>query len=129
MAGEGAFAPGAFRIETGNDERVRLVGEREDGERQEIVLDRSQLPAVLREIQEQIGDESAASLGALSLGKDVRVAGLGFFPEPDQFRLTAYLEVPDQRHGVEISLRLCRADLVNCVAAMTDWLKHHRADG
>jgi len=130
MASDESFSPNEFRIEEGDSQQVRLIWGRDNDERQVVVLDRTQLPAVLRELQKQIEYESAASRGldVLLSGKAARVAGLGFAPEPDQFRLTVYVEVPEESEGVEISLRFSKADLVKCVSAMADWLEHRSDD-
>jgi hypothetical protein len=125
------FNPDDFRIEAENSGRVRLVWDRDNGERRVVVLDRAQLPAVVRELLKQIeyGNATSMDLEGLLAGKEARVAGLGFAPEPDHFGLTVYVEGPEEDHGVEISLRFSRADLTKCVSTMTDWLERRHEEG
>jgi hypothetical protein len=131
MADYDEFSPDALRIEAQNSERVRLVWGRDNGERRVVVLDRAQLPAVARELQKQIEDGTAiaVNVGALLAETEARVAGLGFSPEPDHFRLTVYVDVPEQAQGLEISLRFSKAELVECVTAMVDWLERSGNEG
>jgi hypothetical protein len=125
------FRPDEFRIEEEDSGQFRVVWERDNGERRVVVLDRTQLPAVLQELQKQIepGSVAPTDLQDLLSGSVAQVAGLGFAPEPDHFRLTAFVEVPEHEKGVAISLRLSKADLMKCVSAMTQWLEQHREDG
>jgi hypothetical protein len=129
MAPDEEFSPHGFRVEAENGQRLRLVWDRVDGERRVIVVERAQLPAVAREILKQVegGDATSPKIESLLAGKEARVVGLGFAPEPDHFGLMVYVELErhlDQEIGIE--LRLSKADLVSCVASMTDWLEHGR---
>ncbi len=119
------FTPDDLRIEAGNSGQVRLVWGRDTGERRVVVLDDAQMTAVAREFLKQIGDASTISTRAAALLSETesRVAGLGFSPEPDHFRLTVYVETPQQGEGFEISLRFSKPDLLECVSAMADWLE------
>ena len=126
MASAEEFSPQGFRIETAASGQLRLVWDRDDGERRVIVLERSQLPTVTRELLNQIKEEDMTTpkVADILSEKEARVAGLGFSPEPDHLRLTVYVElVPDQDQEVEIALRLSKADVINCLASMTEWLE------
>ena len=127
MASDEEFSPHGFRVEPANGERLRLVWDRDDGERRVIVVGRAQLPTVARELLKQVEEGNATSpkIESLFSGKEARVAALGFAPQSDHFGLTVYIELgPEQDQEVEIELRLSKADLVSCVASMTDWLEH-----
>ncbi len=119
------FRPDDFLIEGTDNGRLRLVWERDSGERRAVVLDRNQLPAVLHELQKQTEHATAASTDLLALlsETEARVAGLGFAPEADQFRLTAFVDLPKRKKGFAISLLLSDADVGQCVSAMTGWLE------
>ena len=125
------FRPDDFLIEGTDTGQVRLVWERDSGERRAVVLDRSQLPAVLQELQRQTAHATPASTDPLALlsGADALVTGLGFGPEADHFRLTAFLDIPKHETGFAISLLLSEADLEKCVSAMTQWLEQQRQEG
>jgi hypothetical protein len=127
MAPDEEFSPHGFRVEAENSQKLRLVWDRDDGERRVIVVERAQLPTVAREILKQVEGGDATKIESLLAGKEARVVGLGFVPEPDHFGLTVYVELePDRDQEVEIELRLSKADLVSCVASMTDWLERGR---
>jgi hypothetical protein len=126
MASDEEFSPHGFRVEPVNSERLRLVWDRDDGERRVIVIGRAQLPTVARELLKQVegADATSQKIESLLSGKEARVVGLGFAPEPDHFGLTVYVELEaEQDQEVEIELRLSKADLVSCVSSMTDWLE------
>jgi hypothetical protein len=127
MASDEEFSPHDFRVEPINSEQLRLVWDRDDGERRVIVVGRAQLPTVARELLKQVeggGDATSPKIESLLSGKEARVVGLGFAPEPDHFGLTVYVELgPEQDQEVEIELRLSKADLISCVSSMTDWLE------
>lgn len=129
MAPDEEFSPQGFRVETTDSGPLRLVWVRDDGEHRVIVLDKSQLPAITRELRSQIEDEEAApqDIEDVLSGGEARVAGLGFSPEPDHLRLTVYVEpAPGQDREVEIALRLSKTDVVNCMTSMTEWLEQAR---
>src|SRR3954468_3393812 len=129
MAPDEEFSPHGFRVEAETSQKLRLVWNRDDGERRVIVLERAQLPAVAREILKQVegGDATSPKIESLLAGKEARVVGFGFAPDPDHFWLTVYVELePEQDQEVEIEFRLSKADLVSCVASMTDWLERGR---
>ena len=121
------FRPDDFLIEGTDNGRVRLVWERDSGERRAVVLDRNQLPSVLHELQKQTEHATAASTDLLALlsETDARVTGLGFAPQADHFRLTAFVDLPKHEQGFAISLLLSEVDLEKCVSAMTQWLEQH----
>jgi hypothetical protein len=125
------FRPDDFLIEGTDNGRVRLVWERDSGERRAVVLDRNQLPAVLHELQKQTEHATAASTDLLALlyENDARVTGLGFAPQADQFRLTAFVDLPKLEKGFAISLLLSEVDLEKCVSAMTEWLEQQHEEG
>ncbi len=124
------FSPDDFRVESEDGGRVRLVWARDSGERRAIVLDSAQFRAVAREVQKQVEGESAVSTNveALLSRAEARVAGLGFVPEPDHFRLTVYIEAAEPGQSVEMSLRFTKDDLVECVTAMLDWLERSEVE-
>ena len=129
MAPDEEFSPQGFRVEMADSGQLRLVWVRDDGEHRVIVLDKSQLPAVTRELRSQIEDEEAApeDIEDVLSGEEARVAGLGFSPEADHLRLTVYVEpAPGQDREVEIALRLSKTDVVNCMTSMTEWLQQVR---
>jgi hypothetical protein len=118
-------------IEGTDNGQVRLVWQRDSGERRTVVLDRSQVPAVLQELQKQTAHATSASNGPLALlsETDARVTGLGFGPQVDHFRLTAFVDLPQHEEGFAISLLLSEADLEKCVSAMTQWLEQPHQKG
>ena len=125
------FRPEDFWIEETDNGQVRLVWERDSGERRAVVLDRSQLPAVLQELQKQTAHATSASsdLHMLLSETDAHVTGLGFAPKADHFRLTAFVDLPKHEKGFAISLLLSEADLEKCVWAMTQWLEQQQFEG
>jgi hypothetical protein len=125
------FRPDDFWIEGRDNGQVRLVWERDSGERRAVVLERSQLPAVLQELQKQTEHATSASSDLLALlsETDAQVRGLGFAPQADHFRLTAFVDLPKHEKGFAISLLLSEADLEKCVSAMTQWLEQHPQEG
>ena len=125
------FRPDDFLIEGTDSGQVRLVWERDSGERRTVVLDRSQVPAVLQELQRQTAHATSVSTDSLALlsETDALVTGLGFGPQPDHFRLTAFVELPKHKEGFAISLLLSEADLEKCVSAMTQWLEQQPEEG
>ena len=125
------FIPDDFSIQVRDTGQLRLVWERDSGERRAVVLDRQQLPAVLRELQKQTEVATSASTDLLALLAErvARVTGLGFVPQPDNFRLTAFVDLPEQERGFAISLQLSRADVRKCLSAMGQWIEGSRSDG
>jgi hypothetical protein len=125
------FRPDDFWIEANDNGQLRLVWERDSGERLAVVLDRSQLPAVLQELQKQTAHATSAASDLLALlsETDARVTGLGFAPQADHFRLTAFVDLPNHEKGFAISLLLSEADLEKCVSAMTQWLDEQHQEG
>jgi hypothetical protein len=117
------FKPDDFLIEVTDSGQVRLVWERDSGERRAVVLDRNQLLAVLHELQKQSDHATSADLHALSQENDAQVTGFGFAPEGHQFRLTAFVDLPKHERGFAISLLLTEIDANKCVSAMTGWLE------
>ena len=122
---EEEFSADDLRIELADSGQVRLVWGRDNAEHRVVVLDSARLPVVAREFLKQIADASTISMGAAGLLSETGalVAGLGFSPEPDHFRLTVYVEAPEQAQGFEISLRFSKPDLIECASAMADWLE------
>jgi hypothetical protein len=125
------FRPDDFLIEGTDNGQVRLVWERDSGERRTVVLDRSQVPAVLRELQRQTAHATSTSNDPLLLlsETDALVTGLGFGPQTDHFRLTAFVDLPKHETGFAISLLLSEVDLEKCVSAMTHWLEQQPEEG
>jgi hypothetical protein len=125
------FKPDDFSIEARDNGQVRLVWARDSGERRAVVLDRNQLPAVLHELQKQTEHATAASTDLLALlyGDDAQVTGLGFAPQADQFRLTAFVDLPKHERGFAISLLLSEVDAEKCVSAITEWLQEQPLEG
>jgi hypothetical protein len=128
---EDEFRPDDLLIEGTDSGQVRLVWQRDSGERRVVVLERWQLPAVLDEIQRQTEHASLASTDVLALlsETDARVMGLGFEPGKDHFRLSAFVDLPTQEIGFAISLLLSEPDLEQCVSAMTHWLERQAGKG
>jgi hypothetical protein len=129
MTSKEEFSPQDFRVEETDGGKLRLIWSRYDGEHRVIVLDRSLLPAVTRELRSQGEDDEAAStdIEEVLSGEEARVAGLGFTPEADHLRLTVYVEpVLGEDQEVEIALRLSKNDVINCMASMTEWLDQAR---
>ena len=125
------FRPDDFLIEGTDNGQVRLVWERDSGERRTVVLERSQVPAVLHELQKQTARATSASNDPLALlsETDALVTGLGFGPQADHFRLTAFVDLAKHDEGFAISLLLSEADLEKCVSAMTQWLEQQPEEG
>jgi hypothetical protein len=86
---------------------------------------------VLQELQKQTEVATSASTDLLALLAErvARVTGLGFVPQPDNFRLTAFVDLPEQEKGFAISLQLSRADVEKCVSAMGQWLDQAHPEG
>jgi hypothetical protein len=125
------FRPDDFWIQAKDNEQLRLVWGRDTGERRTVVLDRRQLPSVLRELQKQTEVATSGTTDHLALLSETvaRVTGLGFVPQPDNFRLTAFVDLAEQEQGFAISLLLSVADVEKCVSAMTQWLEQPRPEG
>ena len=117
-------ADGFWILEKDNDQ-LRLVWGRGDRERRTVVLHKHQLPAVLRELQKQTEGEARASTDFLGLLNEtaVPVVGLGFLPEPDNFYLKAFVDLPEKEKGFAVSLSLSKADVATCASAMAQWLQ------
>ena len=84
--------------------QVRLVWVRDSGERRTVVLERSQLLAVLQELQKQTAHAPSASSDLLAClsETDAQVRGLGFARHADHFRLTAFVDLPKHEKGLAI---------------------------
>jgi hypothetical protein len=125
------FSPDDLSIQVRDNGQLRLVWKKDSGERRAVILDRNQLPAVLHELQKQIEVAPSASTDLLALlaEKPARVTGLGFAPQHQSFRLTAFVDLPEQDKGFAISLLLSRADVQKCVSAMGHWLEQPHLDG
>jgi hypothetical protein len=119
------FKPDDFLIEATFDGQVRLVWERNSGERRAVVLDRNQLLAVLQELQKQTEYATLASTDLLEIlyEDDSRVTRIEFAPQADQFRLTAFVDLPKHEKELAIALLLSEVDVERCVSAMTGWLE------
>jgi hypothetical protein len=130
MPPDAEFMPDDFWIEQEGLEQVRLVWERTTGECKTVLLARTQVPAVLRELERQIEFECPASVEFLShLANTVaKVTALRFAPQADHFRMTAFVELLKVERGLEFSLRFSEGDVDRCVSAMTQWLEEQRGD-
>ena len=117
------FKADDISIEAMGNGQIRLAWGRDSGEQRAVVLDRNQLPAILHELQKQTEHATSCSTDLLALlyQNDARVAGLGFAPQADQFRLTAFVDLPKYKEGFAISLLLSDVDVEKCVSAMTEW--------
>jgi hypothetical protein len=119
------FKPDTFAVSTAPDRTdIRLVWERDNGERLTVALEQSQVASVLLELQKQIAPGSGVPINLASFrpGASIAVTGLGFGPRPDHFVLTAYVDLLDQGRGVTVPLRFSKEDVESCVTAMTRWL-------
>ena len=125
MSTEDDFRPDSFSIQVRDNGQLRLVWERDSGEHRGVVLDRQQLPAVLQELQRHTERAPSTSSDLLErLSQDqAHVTGLGFAPQADNFRLTAFVELPEQPQGLAISLLLSKADVGKCASVMLQWLE------
>ena len=118
------FFPEQLQVDEVDKFRVRLSWEDQSGSQQAQVLERSQLPSVVRLLQKEITQGSGAPINLESLrpAQPFAVRALQFGSQADQLVLTASVYLPGQDRTVTIPLRLTKDEALSCISEMTRWL-------
>ena len=119
------FEPDDLQFQESDDDQIRMIFAKNSGEHRTVVVRRENLASLFAGIQRLLpaGDAVPIDRDSFRAGTTIRVTSYQFSPRETEFRMTLFVDLPDQGRSVTIPLHFSRKDAKSIIEQLQNWLE------